>query len=193
MLRFNEIFSDSNSKLAKDGIVTFSLQAQTTCPRAGACKSYCYASKGTYNFRGVKFKRAQNFTLTKSKKFVTIVTNALQQYKGAKKIIRLHDSGDFYSQNYYLNWISIAIDNPTYSFYAYTKSFAIIDMSILPTNLKIIQSVGGLDDSKINKELPHARIFPNLKTLKKAGYVDCSKSDKKAFNPDTIKVGLIIH
>jgi hypothetical protein len=37
-------------------------------------------------------------------------------------IVRIHVSGDFYSEAYFLAWIDVAKQRPDVKFYAYTKS-----------------------------------------------------------------------
>ena len=61
-----------------------------------------------------------------------------------------------------------------------------------PLNLHIIQSVGGLWDSEINKDLPHSKVFSNESDMLQAGYIDGSLTDIPAIE-GAVKIGLIYH
>ena len=191
-MKFTEIFSTANSKLKKDNIAVFSLPAGETCPMAGECLKYCYAKKGAFLWSPAKNKRAKNLAFTKQKDFVSIINKSIKEYKGKYNTIRIHDSGDFYNKRYFLKWIEIALDNPSKQFYAYTKSFSFLDLSLCPDNFKVIQSEGSKKDEAISNKLPLARIFKDIKELKKAGFHDCSKSDIQVFKAKN-KIGLILH
>lgn len=193
MINFTLIFSLNNSKLKKDNIASFNLQAILTCPYAKACIEYCYATRSFFAMTPAIIRRAINYVFTQSPLFVAIVSKALNIYKGKFKTIRIHDSGDFYNLEYFIKWLQIAQNCPSYHFYAYTKSFVLIDLDMLPTNLKIIQSFGGVNDDKINLNYPHCRIFNSLDELLKAGYTDCSNSDLIASTKGIIKIGIVIH
>ncbi len=60
-------------------------------------------------------------------------------------------------------------------------------------NLKIIFSEGSKIDNLIDvNKHRHARIFKDVATLLKAGYIDASTNDLKAIT-DNKKVGLVYH
>ena len=115
-------------------------------------------------------------------------------------ILRLHDSGDFYSINYLNKWIQIANDNKEVIFYAYTKSIPFFKRTkemdtnfLLPKNLKIIFSEGSKKDNLINTNKDrHSRIFKDIKSLLSAGYINASDNDLNAIT-DNKKVGLLLH
>jgi hypothetical protein len=67
------------------------------------------------------------------------------------EFMRVHVSGDFYSQAYFDAWMQVARDNPSTTFYAYTKSlnFWVKRMSDIPTNFMLTASRGGRFDSLI--------------------------------------------
>jgi hypothetical protein len=181
----------SNSKLRKSGIYNFSLPAIQTCPMAGSCKQFCYANKGCYRFRQSKEFHQSSLELTKSGNFIKTIDDELKRCKSIK-VVRIHDSGDFYSQEYLRYWVTIAILNPNIQFYCYTKSLHLNWSGALSlANFKRIQSFGGQMDDQIDLSKPHARIFDSLDDLLNAGYTDCSQDDSIAANPETIKIGLI--
>ncbi len=181
----------TNTKLKKDGIYSFNLPAVQTCPFAGDCKKFCYAKKGNFVYPVVIDKAIRNFNASKAKNFDIKI--AVEAEIRNIKIIRVHSSGDFYNRRYASRWIKIAKDNPNLIIYAYTKSWEFFP-SRLPKNMILIESVGGKKPIHTNK--PHARIFKTAGELKKAGYIDCSKSDLKAIRAIQAgkkKIGLIYH
>ena len=181
----------TNSKLAKDNIYSFNLPAGETCPFAGDCKKFCYAQKGRYNFGVVINRAVKNYQESKGKFFGIKI--AVEADIRRAKIIRIHSSGDFYNKRYANKWVKIAINNPGILFYAYTKSWEYFKYK-LPSNLILIESVGGKKPIHLNK--PHAKIFKSKAELRKAGYLDCSKSDLKAVKAvqaGVKKLGLIYH
>lgn len=185
--------SNGNSKLAKDGIVSFNLIPIVHCPLAGACKQYCYATAGMQAFRASVLKRARAFLATLREDFVDVMVKQIAKSKASK--VRIHDSGDFYSAEYLLKWIRIAELSPTKQFYAYTKMIPLVAkmQGKLPSNLKLIQSLGGIADSRIDMQLPHARIFRTRDELLTAGYSDASDTDLPASQPGVNLIGLVIH
>ena len=201
---------------------TFNLPAIDSCPGAGICKNFCYATQGRYIFKTVAAPREHNFNTIKGllksaqtdDEAILNISNLLQENiistfgkrinkftnnKGQKvrNIIRIHDSGDFFHRLYFLAWCD-ALEklNKTSNIqaYAYTKSVRIIQplMDRKPLNLHIIQSVGGLWDNEINKDLPHSKVFSNESDMLQAGYIDGSLTDIPAIE-GAVKIGLIYH
>jgi len=190
--------SDGNSKLAKDGIVSFNLIPILHCPMAGSCKEYCYATVGQQAFKNGVLRRARAFLATQQADFVPRMIAEVQkaEKKGAKAV-RVHDSGDFYSYDYLLSWLYIAHANPHMQFYAYTKMIALVKLSaaknIIPSNFRLIQSLGGVADKQIDTSLPHSKIFSSREELLAAGYEDASESDRPAAFGTSPLIGLVIH
>ena len=136
--------------------------------------------------------RVENFLASKQNHFVNSMTVLLKSLPKNWLTIRLHDSGDFYSQVYIDKWEQIISQNKDKFFYAYTKSLNLnLEKLISLKNALIIQSEGGKFDNKINYELPHAKIFRSEEKLLEAGYVDASNSDLRAIK--SFKIGLIVH
>ena len=111
-------------------------------------------------------------------------------------ILRVHDSGDYYSRDYVAKWMEIAKRLPDVRFYSYTKSIPLFVGVDIPENYDIIYSEGGTRDDMIDYDNDrHARIFDSYDDLESAGYVNAMESDLKAtkwFNR-TNKVGLVMH
>ena len=190
--------SDGNSKLKKDGIVSFNLIPILHCPMAGACKAYCYATVGQQAFKNGVLRRARAFLATLQYDFVSRLANEVRRV-AAKDVraVRVHDSGDFYSWDYLLSWFAIARSNPGIQFYAYTKMIVFVQRAykagLVPSNFRLIQSLGGVADSRIDLTLPHSRIFSSRDELLAAGYADASESDAPAAFGTNPNVGLVIH
>lgn len=169
-----------------------------TCPKALACKAVCYAKQGRYAMDNVANARKHNLRLSLRPTFVKNIIADLQQLvvKGPKtrkpyNVVRLHDSGDFYSQSYLDAWATIAATFPHVTFYAYTKSLH-LDMNKLPANLRITQSVGGRLDNLVQLGRSHSRIFASHAARKRAGYIDGNESDIPAIE-GKVQIGLVYH
>ena len=165
-----------------------------TCPFAGACAKFCYAQKGAYVWSNVSPAFQFRYLATKCDSFVDKMTAEL--VKKRVDILRVHDSGDYYSKKYIDKWLTIAKRLPNVRFYSYTKSIPLfLDLDI-PDNYDIIFSEGGTRDDLIDYTTHrHARIFDDYDAMNQAGYVNAMESDLMAtkwFN-DSNKVGLVMH
>ena len=69
------------------------------------------------------------------------------------QIVRVHVSGDFFNESYFLAWLEVARQKPDVTFYAYTKSidYWINHIDSIPANLKLNASYGGRQDQLIDK------------------------------------------
>ena len=82
------------------------------CPfRSKGCEAVCYATKGNHRFQSVKDSRETSYRETLKPDFPELMTNSIKKakqskrYKNAVMIIRIHESGDFYSVQYLRKWI----------------------------------------------------------------------------------------
>lgn len=188
--------SVGNSKLNKTSaaagyrVVGFGLPAVETCPGASACRSVCFATQGTYRFKGVRAVRAANWLASQSSSFVDDMIAAISRRR-TRNTVRVHDSGDFYNQEYLDSWFAIARALPGTRFYAYTKSLH-LDFAGKPDNFMIIQSLGGKYDKLVDLTRPHARIFATHEARIAAGYVDGNATDIPAIEGVT-RIGLVYH
>tara|TARA_R110000824_G_scaffold52721_6_gene146467 strand:+ start:762 stop:1379 length:618 start_codon:yes stop_codon:yes gene_type:complete len=192
------------SEINKMRILNFSLPAyktitgRTVCPFAKDCIKYCYAQKGNYKYPSVIKGLNNRYELSKTADFVPQMNATIILQRPTH--VRIHDSGDFYSIEYLLKWVDIANTNKDVIFYAYTKSIPFFKGTFqgkplikVPKNLKIIFSEGSKKDILINNNTDrHARIFKDVTTLLKAGYIDASNNDLNAIQ-DNKKVGLVYH
>lgn len=166
------------------------MQHIQTCRGANACKAYCYAKQGRYTMPNVFDARLANLVASVSADFVEKTVEALLASKA--DIVRVHDSGDFYSQVYLEKWFMIARHLPEMTFYAYTKSLDLDLYSLKPKNFQLVQSLGGRFDDKVDLNQPHSRVFATHEARERHEYVDGSESDWPAINGE-IRIGLVYH
>ena len=192
-------YLSTNSKLKRDGIYSFGIPAYKsktgliTCPAASKCIKGCYARNGFYNMPSVSKAQEARLALTlDTELFVAVIDTEIRSRK--VKILRIHDSGDFYSAEYRDAWFSIMGYNPSVKFYAYTKNIPLFHGLKLPQNFTLIYSEGGKHDSLIQRHRDrHSRVFESLEALKAAGYVDTTEHDKNAFSSENHRIGLVYH
>lgn len=128
--------SKGNKKLSpnkKVKYMIFNLPAQKTCPYATEmCKKSCYAKKAEKCYPSVLPSRENNYIASLKDDFVDNMIVSIEKmlktpsYSKASHIIfRMHESGDFYCQEYTNKW-KIIINHFKHikklQFIAYTKS-----------------------------------------------------------------------
>ena len=199
-------WTEGNAKLTKTGGDTlrvlgygipadYNFDGGNTCPGANACRGVCYAKQGRYVMANVRDARLHNlnyFNTHGDAAFVAAARQDLLRLTRRYNVVRLHDSGDFFSQDYLDAWKAIAYLFPQVIFYAYTKSLHLDIQSMKPDNLRIVQSLGGKYDASVNLDLPHSRIFSTDADRVAAGYVDGNVNDLPAILGD-IRIGLVYH
>lgn len=121
----------------------FSLPAVVTCPNCKDCKASCYALAEENRWSNVYARRADNYALSQTSAFTMLMIDEIKR-KGFK-IIRIHESGDFYDLIYIAKWIKIAKSLPNVKFYGYSKCFERFpnDLGVFNSllNVNIINSV----------------------------------------------------
>lgn len=186
-----------NSKLKKTSkqsglkVYNFGIPAQDTCLWAGDCKKYCYASKGVYIWSNVKPAFKRRLAITKQNNFPELMIAEIIRLNAS--VIRIHDSGDFYSREYLHKWFKVMESLPNIKFYAYSKSLPLFKGERLPNNFTLIKSLGGKRDDMIDISSDrHARIFKTEQELISAGYANASSNDLIAIDNNP-KIGLLSH
>jgi hypothetical protein len=118
-------FKQGNKKLKN--ILLFNLPATKEVCNID-CKS-CYAKKAERMYPAVRKSRNRNLEFAKSDYFFHSISAELKYYEtildklNNNKIVRVHESGEFFSSEYILKWYQIAKENPAWTFYAYTKRY----------------------------------------------------------------------
>lgn len=157
-------FSNGNTKLDK-ACKVFSLPTYVCYGKGKQCKG-CYARKAEYLYPPALPSRERNFKASlNTEQFIEDVTSVLSRTK--KTIVRVHESGDFYSQPYLNAWFEIAKRFPHISFYAYTKKMHILDFSKIMElpNVNIINSMTPIGSNYGDMD--------KLEKLKDLGYFIC--------------------
>ena len=167
-------FSKGNAKLSK-GTLVFSLPAGKTCPGALHCKSFavvdangkrsiqdgpetifrCFAASSEVQYDAVFYNRADNLTqivdALQNGSAVDLINDGIQSNRTKNtKLVRIHESGDFFSGAYLDAWIQVAQRNPDLKFYCYTKSLQLFLYLSLPKNFYVTASKGGKFDYLID-------------------------------------------
>lgn len=190
-----------------------------TCPHAGPCAQYCYARNGTYLFKNVRAAHMANLMrilddpnqwqddmvaelLTKKFRPTGIPRQLpegtdlshdrfLQNWsEQGGAAVRIHDSGDFFDDQYLLRWVLIAERIPDVLFYAYTKEVEMLKRYQYPHNFRFIFSTGGTQDHLIGPDDRHADVFPDNDAIAAAGYESQDANDLLCILLKTTKVGI---
>lgn len=148
-----------NTKLAGN-ILVFDLPAIHTCMNCADCASTCYAMKAQRLYKNTLNKRMVNWFMAVHapsqlmNNIVRQIAKLPQRTDNKRWYVRIHSSGDFFSQQYIAMWDSIVRDvndiRPDIQFYFYTKVSHILDFSglIAHHNVNMVESV--LPDGRIN-------------------------------------------
>lgn len=130
--------SNGNHKLQNIGI--FNLPSQKTCPgRTELCSVFCYGrSSECGRWPDVLPCRERNLVASKHSRFIPAMASLIRN--SGLRTFRIHESGDFYNQEYLDSWFQIVKACPKVKFMAYTKSFH-LDWRKRPGNLKVLWSV----------------------------------------------------
>ena len=160
-------FGFGNAKIS-NSIATFSLPAGHTCPFAKECFSKadritgkliegkhcrfrCFSASQENSYPNVRKARWHNFNILRKSKTVKGIGEIIQRSLPITRMVRIHVSGDFYSEQYFLAWVNVAINNPVVIFYGYTKAipFLLKYKNELPSNFRFVASLGGTHDKQI--------------------------------------------
>lgn len=195
-----------NKDLKKSGIYGWTLPAHwitlsngkkfNCCPNAGICGAFCYAKTGTFMFSNVRKSHLEKLelVLNERNKWKSLILEELSKKKYINKYIRIHDAGDFFSEDYAIDWLDIASLNPQVNFYSYTKEVSLFKIKlkdIIPSNFVLIYSYGGKEDNLIDKNLDrHSDVFYDYEQMIKDGYNDIDADDKLAAIHSNHRVGL---
>lgn len=181
-----------NSNLRRDGIHNWCLPAwagrladgrtYNACPSAGICAKVCYARNGSYRFRNVLERHQRNlaYVLDALPEWTEQMIDEIGRKRG-RVIVRIHDAGDFFSDEYTRAWITVMAARPEARFYSYTKEIGRFRRLIEPdppANFRWVYSYGGTQDHLLDEGGDRvADVFPTVEALNAAGYHDQSASD----------------
>ena len=194
--------SHGNKKLVPNDKVKFliwSLPPISTCPFATPmCKKFCYAMKAFKAYPNARNAWEDNFKESQNRFFAQEMILAIAKeldrpsVKKAKTlVVRIHESGDFYSKEYAKAWLKVAWYFMGYApnkvkFMAYTKSIEFFKDERIPENMAVRFSLW--DDTEPTQKalaeemgLPIYTAVDKFTTEPKAercGCVDCGKCCK---------------
>lgn len=203
-------FCRGNRKLAGE-IYTFSLPAGHACPGAlqclakadrqtgklqdGPAQSFrCFAASDEGRYPPVRRSRWHNFDLLRGQTREAMAALILDSLPQDAKVVRLHVSGDFFSESYFLAWMDVARAKPEILFYTYTKSLPIWirHRSSVPTNFKLTASEGGKYDALIELErLKSAKVVFSPEEAQKLG-LEIDHDDRLAYASEK-SFALLLH
>ncbi|GAA0505105.1 hypothetical protein GCM10010390_05000 [Streptomyces mordarskii] len=154
-----------------------------TCPSAGICRHVCYARHGTYTWPVVKAKHEANlrFVLDDLPAWEQAMITELGAEKFRGVWIRIHDSGDFFTDAYTRGWLRVIRARSEVNFYAYTKEVARFRALVEPDppdNFLWVFSFGGTQDTALDPERDRvADVFPDEESITAAGWHSQEASD----------------
>ena len=205
-------FGLGNAKLSKT-IATFSLPAGHSCPFAKECLSKsnrqtglikdgqhcqfrCFAASQEALYLRVRKARWHNFELLRSVGSVQEKANLINRSlpKDISKV-RVHVSGDYFGEDYFLAWLNVAVANPSIVFYGYTKALPhmIKYHNELPPNFRFVASRGGTKDNLIDAHnLKSAEVVFSQEEAKQKG-LEIDHDDSHAFGESKASFALLIH
>lgn len=144
-----KVLSRGNMKIAKNTMI-FNLPPVLTCPVNASCRATCYAVPAYRQYPGVRWKYDSNWMLaTKEPEYLQAQIVAQLQAERGVEIVRLHSSGDFFSQGYVDMWTGITEAFPKIKFYTYTKADKVLNFEALES-LKNFNLIRSLIDGKLN-------------------------------------------
>lgn len=201
--RPRRLLTNGNRNLARDRIWTWTLPALAarlpdgrairTCPSAGICAQACYARAGAYMFPAVKAAHVRNlqFVIDDLRGWEAAMTRELTARRFDGAYVRIHDSGDFFSDAYTIAWLRIIASAPRITFYAYTKEITRYRRLIAPrapANSRWILSYGGRQDDRIDPLHDRvADVFPDEQSISASGFHSQARSDLlAAFGPTPV-------
>lgn len=143
----------------------------------------CFAANQEMQYDAVRANRWHNFDLLEeagnSDAQAELIIKSLNYFfdtNGKKNQVRIHESGDFYNNEYLAAWIKVAKTMPKIEFYAYTKSIPYVKamegkLKDVP-NFSITLSSGGRKDAEIEDlDIKQAKVFNTPEEVLEAGLI----------------------
>ena len=207
-------FQHGNAKLNRDTAI-LSLPAGHTCPFAKTCRSTCdrvtgkikdgphaeircYATGAECLFPLIRKSRWNNLELLNRAGTAIGMASLIEQSLAGKKkikLVRFHQSGDFFSQAYFDAWLMFAQQHPEFIVYGYTKAlpFWVKRLHALPANFKLVASRGGTHDHFIEMfGLRSARVVLSEREARRKWKLEIDHDDTHVWKYDK-DFAILIH
>ena len=169
------------------------------CQTAGVCARFCYARVGTYQFSNVKAAHARNLAMVVEDLdgWTQAMSDELDHKRYVGKWVRIHDAGDFFTDEYLQAWMDLARSHPETTFYAYTREVARFKRMAegkAPPNFLWLYSLGGMEDGLVDLEHDrHCDVFPSLEAAEEAGYTSQHEDDRHCVTLPTNKIAVVVN
>ncbi len=159
----------------------------------------CYAARAQGQYPGANIQAFKNLDLLKRMKTKEKMANLIiksMEYHGLANtdILRIHEAGDFFSQDYLDAWIEVAKRMPQTLFYAYTVSlpYYMARKNSLPKNFKVIASMDKHNEKFImDNGLRYSRVVGSEEEARELG-LPIDVDDSIAWGSDD-DFALVIH
>ena len=123
-----------------------------------------------------------------------LLDESFKQLPRSVDCIRIHTSGDFFSERYFLSWVKLATKYSNVLFYAYTKSipYWVNNLDKIPDNMVLTASYGSTRDDLIREyNLSNVKVFKSIEDIDKAN-LPLDTNETNAIN-GTKEFALLIH
>lgn len=133
-----------------------------TLPADGVDDYRCFAAMSEARSKNAREARWHNWDLLRTcfqtsdkplNAMAGLIKLSLLAQDNSNKLVRIHESGDFFNELYMAAWFQVAKHYPDFTFYGYTKSLGMwyhLKDSV-PSNMYLTASVGGTLDYLIPK------------------------------------------
>lgn len=138
-MKKEKLLKYENKKLKNQLIFTLPA-TQEVCGRQ--CPG-CFAIKAQVTYKNTLPYRERMLSRSKHPDFIADISYEIKAFSKNLDAVRVHESGEFYSQEYINKWVTIAQQNPTVNFYTFTKRFSDFDFTALRSqpNFTVIDSL----------------------------------------------------
>jgi hypothetical protein len=164
----------------------------------------CFAASSEVQYDAVYNNRARNLELIVdaiqngtapgfSVGPADLIHNSIQESRTKKtQLVRIHESGDFFSGAYLDAWIQVAQRNPDLKFYCYSKSLQLFLNFKMPANFYMTASYGGKWDHLIDEGFfnRYAKVFMTEEDANNAG-LEVDHDDSHCFGDKPF--ALLVH
>ena len=155
-----------NSKLGPK-VLVWTMSRKSCINKTDWCRKNCYGIKAEKQYgQHVLTPRQERYELSKQSDFSDIIIAELKRKK-SKDYFRIHEVGDFYSNEYIDHWIKIVKEFPKTKFIAFTKSYSlkpkILELNEEP-NITLYES---LDESRQTQQIPeifYSDVYKGVRT-----------------------------